>query len=868
MNLTRIFFAILLLSLPLFIHAQVQDNFNDGDFTNNPFWSGEGTKFEVNTAQQLHLNAPAITDTAYLITTNTFFGNTEWYMWVKMDFAPSSSNMLKIYLSSDNANLKLPLNGYFLKLGVDGSADAIDLYKQTGTNETLIAAGIAGHVSLNSNVIGIKVSKTAAGVWNVYSDITGGTNFTLESNCTDNSFTSTSSFGFLCKYTSTRSTLFYFDDVYIGAPVVDVTPPSLVSATATDANHVDVLFSETVEQNSAELPSNYFADNGLNVPTTANRDLTNQKLVHLQFVSSFTNGTNYNLSVSNVKDLSNNILTLATIPFSYYTPQVNDIQINEIMADPTPVVGLPDQEFVELYNNSSYAINLANWTITDGSSIGNLSSYNLQPDSFLILCSTGNVSLFSAYGNVLGVPSFPGLNNDGDNLSLADANGNIISTASYDLSWYHNSNKQDGGWTLEKIDHQNPCGGSNNWSASINNSGGTPGHINSVNGTNPDVTGPSLIRATVLAADTVELFFDEPLDQNNPLIITNYNISNSIGNPAQAIWGNTTHDAVILILSAALSSNLVYQITVTGITDCIGNFIVTNNALFAIPQPITKGDVLINEILFNPYSGGYDFLEIYNNSQKIIDLSDLRIASADDVDSITTISDITTQSILFFPGEYVALTENKNNILQTYFTPNMNGVIEISNLPSFNDDKGTAVLLLNDGTRADELKYNASWHFALLDDVNGVSLERIRFSGLTQDSLNWHSAAATAGYATPAYKNSQATDASVSENEITLTPEVFSPNNDGYNDVLSINYTFDQPGYTANIQLYDAEGRLTKNLVANELLSQTGFFTWDGIDDRNEKARTGIYIVYVQIFKLDGTVKTIKATCVLGGIKQ
>ena len=864
----RIASVFILLFLAMQLRSQVQDNFSDGDFINNPTWTGDASKFEVNTSQQLHLNAPLVSDTAYLSTPNSFFGNMEWYLWVKMDFAPSSSNVLKIYLSADQANLRLPLNGYFLKLGVDGTADAIDLYRQNGSTETLLAAGVAGHVAANSNMVGLKISRNATGNWNVYSDITGGTNYTLESTCTDNTIATTTHFGFVCKYTSTRSDKFYFDDVYIGVPIIDVTPPSLVSLNVLDANHLDVLFSETVDQNTAETPTNYFANNGLGVPVTASRDVTNQKLVHLQFINAFSIAIINQLSVSSVNDLSGNILTFAQLQFVFYQPQANDIQINEIMADPTPVVGLPDQEFIELYNATTFPINLNGWTITDGSSIGNLSSFDLQPDSFLILSSTGNAALFSSYGNVMGVPSFPGLNNDGDNLVLADANGNIISTADYDLSWYHNTNKQDGGWTLEKIDHNNPCGGNNNWTASIDNNGGSPGKINSVNGANPDVTGPSLLRASVIALDTVEIYFDEPLDVNSSLINANFSISNSVGNPVQVSWASSNYDAIYLVLGTALQNNLVYQITVSNVSDCIGNLILTNQCLFAIPQPVIKGDVLINEILFNPYSGGYDFVELYNHSNKILDLKDLRIATTDNLDSISTIGTITNESYLFFPGDYVAITENSNDILQKYFTPNPSKVFQIVNLPSYNDDEGTAVLLLNDGTRADELKYNASWQFALIDDVNGISLERINFDGLTQDSLNWHSAASTVGYATPAYKNSMASDSVVTTNEITLQPEVFSPNNDGYNDNLGIYFQFDEAGYEGNVQIYDANGRLIRNLIQNQLLALNGFYSWDGIDDKGEKARIGIYIVYFQIFKLDGTVKVYKSTCVLGGLKN
>jgi hypothetical protein len=38
---------------------------------------------------------------------------------------------------------------------------------------------------------------------------------------------------------------------------------------------------------------------------------------------------------------------------------------------------------------------------------------------------------------------------------------------------------------------------------------------------------------------------------------------------------------------------------------------------FAQTDTAKPGDVLINEILFNPYTGSYDFVEVYNVSQKL-----------------------------------------------------------------------------------------------------------------------------------------------------------------------------------------------------------------------------------------------------------
>ena len=101
--------------------------------------------------------------------------------------------------------------------------------------------------------------------------------------------------------------------------------------------------------------------------------------------------------------------------------------------------------------------------------------------------------------------------------------------------------------------------------------------------------------------------------------------------------------------------------------------------------------------------------------------------------------------------------------------------------------------------------------------------------------------------------------------EITLSPETFSPDNDGYDDVLNISYQFAEPGNVANVIIYDAKGRLIKNLVLNEYLGTQGTFSWDGIDENNEKAAIGIYIVYAEIVNINGDVKKYKKPCVVAG---
>jgi flagellar hook assembly protein FlgD len=153
----------------------------------------------------------------------------------------------------------------------------------------------------------------------------------------------------------------------------------------------------------------------------------------------------------------------------------------------------------------------------------------------------------------------------------------------------------------------------------------------------------------------------------------------------------------------------------------------------------------------------------------------------------------------------------------------------------------------------------------MIDDKNGVSLERIHFNRPSQERSNWHSAASTVGFATPAYKNSQFKETVQITENITISPEAFSPDNDGYNDFLNIYYRFEEPGWTANIRIFDAGGRPVRDLIRNELLATEGVLQWNGFNDDGKKVRLGIYIIFIELFSPDGEVKKYKKSCVVGG---
>ena len=161
--------------------------------------------------------------------------------------------------------------------------------------------------------------------------------------------------------------------------------------------------------------------------------------------------------------------------------------------------------------------------------------------------------------------------------------------------------------------------------------------------------------------------------------------------------------------------------------------------------------------------------------------------------------------------------------------------------------------------------YTEDMHFPLLGSVDGVSLERLDALRPVNDMGNWHSAAETVGFGTPGLENSQYYPTSGADGEVSMDPEIFSPDNDGYNDVLNINYRFTAPGYVGTIRIYDSNGRPVRELATNELLSNEGTFTWDGTTDKGEKARIGMYVILFEAYSTSGDSQKYKMSTVLGG---
>jgi hypothetical protein len=377
-----------------------------------------------------------------------------------------------------------------------------------------------------------------------------------------------------------------------------------------------------------------------------------------------------------------------------------------------------------------------------------------------------------------------------------------------------------------------------------------------------DTIPPKVLISEVLENDQLKLVFSEaptPASINN---VGNYVASNALGSPISTIYNATRPNEVILQFGTQqIKSGINYTLTIKNILDKNGN--ATDQFItFLFAEKPSKNDLIITEVLTDPYVGGEDFVEIYNPTSKYLKLDSLLISNSQRNETRAIRTDL-----ILLPGKYVAISKNTAFLKTTYNTPDSATFIEAT-IPAFNvSSANISILSRRNGQNIsiDSFDYDEAFHFSLIDDTKGVSLERISFEQNTNDRNNWHSASATTKFATPGYKNSNSINknTAVNENEfMVLDKKVFTPNGDGDLDFVLLQFQLEKAGYLAKIKLFDADGFPVIELGQNILLGADASIKWDGTDAEGNIVKTGMYIILCQLLHPDGDIKEIKKVVV------
>lgn len=586
----------------------------------------------------------------------------------------------------------------------------------------------------------------------------------------------------------------------------------------------------------------------------------------LFFDRALTVGEPHALWLTGFQDCAGNRMVATTaVAGNGKQPGRHELLITEILADPDPAVGLPEEEFLEIHNPTPFLLSLEGCLLSDNTSTARFQAGNLAPGEHLIICPTRAVNAYRAFGRTMGIPNWPSLNNTGETLRIHHEQGPGIFEVTYSDRWFTDPLQKEGGYSLEMIDLDQPCVEAGNWEASASPAGGTPGKANAVMGSITPPGTPVPLKATVPSPEHLLVYFDQKLGElNQPISIQVLN-----GPGVASISSHESDPAVLVVeLEKPLARNRRYVLAISGVPGCNGESRLTVHQVpFIVPSANMAERVLLSEVLFNPPPGGTDFVELFNDSDDYVDLAGWKLANHQH-GAIANIREISATARIMAPQAFVVLTDDAAKLKSFYPTVPDSSII-VMRMPAYNDRDGTVVLLNPSDLPVQTYYYHEDDHFRLLRTREGVSLERISYQKPEHDRQNWYSAASTVGFATPARPNSQAQTAhragSVRAECLTLVPEIFTPDLDGIDDYTDLVFDCQAIGQMATIRIFNRAGICIRTLVRGHLLATQGAYRWDGLDDHGRMAPIGPYLVLVEVFDLDGNVQQIKLSVVLGG---
>jgi hypothetical protein len=640
----------------------------------------------------------------------------------------------------------------------------------------------------------------------------------------------------------------------------DNTPPAIAEIGIVDAQTIAILFTEEVP--ATEINSAHIQVDPMPGTLMYSQSESNQNLWLLSSSADIPTRTAITFSFSNITDFCGNALTNTTVTTYRLLPEFQQIIVNEIMAQPAESSGFT-YEYIELYNRDTLPVNIQNYTLKAGSRSWTLPTASIPSGGYLLVLPESMSTTDTEYTNAVYLMQESSISDNGTLIQLLGSDEQIIDWVDYSSSWHTNERYAMGGYALERIDTENLCNGTSNWITAENDQHGTPGQENSVAATNSDITNPVANYYIVPNDSTLQIEFDSPIWPDTSLTnitATNMTIMNAT---VEHPYGNILN----LKPKEKLTEGTEYTVTLNGYTDCNQNEMETATFTFEKPSEPEVGDIIINEVLFDAPTNCNDFVEIFNMSDNYLQLNQLFLANMDYNDEPDDVSKATETAYVLPPNAYYILTQEYECINENYSSVAKARTISTT-LPSMANEEGSIMLLDNTGNTIDAMRYTSDMHHSLLDDPDGVSLERISPFSPADNPSNWYSAAADAGFATPTRENSHYNAKGIAENNISLQNKTFSPDGDGFQDFLTINYLFKTGNNVLNIRILDQQGQLINHLVNNETVSVEGFVTWDGTDDNAHKQQVGVYIIHSEWYDENGNQKTDTRTCVLaGGLK-
>lgn len=551
-----------------------------------------------------------------------------------------------------------------------------------------------------------------------------------------------------------------------------------------------------------------------------------------------------------------------------------DLLVNEIMYAPMG----DEPEWVELFNNSPDSINLKGWKISDNNistkSFITQSDVQVAPNTYVVVAKDLNFSL--VHPNVFSVIAyFSALNNTtSDAVILYDPSNVTMDSVLYEPGWGGQNGK-----SLERIACELSGTISTNWGTCQDSLSSTPGIVNSIARLNYDIALTNVTQTRIESGGkivpsiqfTVHNVGRNAVDSMQLKLFLQHN-NTAVGDSAELIQCTsilrTLFPGDSIQWSERLSEVHSGESAIIVVVEYWRDERKKNNrALISIRNGFEPQSVILNEIMYEPLNSQNEWFELYNRSNVPIDIAHWSFqdrATANGINSFV----ISDSSLVIPPGGFIVVAADSSlcelfSYLKTRPANVHVSILHRSGGFSFNNDGDAIVLKDLVGQTIDSVLYSPRWHHPDLLDTYGRSLERINPLFATNDRKSWSTSTNMLG-GTPGQANSIMATSPVIGSTLSISPNPFSPDGDGYEDFCVIQAHLSLKTSNMNIRIYDIKGRLIRTLVNGEIGGLINNFVWDGRGDDNQRVRVGVYIVFLEATEQStGAVETAKTVAVV-----
>ena len=524
-------------------------------------------------------------------------------------------------------------------------------------------------------------------------------------------------------------------------------------------------------------------------------------------------------------------------------------------------------EFVEIYNLNSLAVDLSGWQVGDSTEQDLLTDAGygllLEPQQYGIILDRGYFENSTSYDSLIPPDALIITIDDGSFGSFGLSNSKaefilLINSSEDTVQTYQYSIDNIPGHSDEKIilSEDNSV---QNWgnSTTLN---GTPGSKNSIAPKDVDllISQFSFLETTFIVGETIS--FEALIKNNGQQTVNGFQLQkfydldvNERPDSVEIIetvdYPNSINHSDSLILEGQFDDVPAGQVSF-GIAIVIPNDEdITNNVktkTVFVTDPVNLR-IIINEIMAAPNSNEAEWIEVFNPGASNINMASIYFA-----DSRDTVK-LSKEDLILRPGEY--LVAGGDSAISNQYNISYENLTIVSGFPTLNNSFDDLKLLNNFNFVYDRVSYTDEWYGREVDQ--GISLERINPELNGQISVDFSGS-------TPGRINSVFATILPTESQLQINPNPFSPDGDGFEDVTIIQINIPVETAFINIRIYDTRGRLIRFLADSIPSAHQAQFVWDGKDDNFRVARIGAYICLVEALNSNkNVIKQLKSTIIL-----